>query len=152
MKKTALKPALILALLIIASFSASAAADELKVQNSLFVDIAIIDSTGKVFDANRWTLGTYNAKGIVYDQSFTHIGFLEHTEGIDEVKDIHYKVLARVTEEGEITDVEGNSMGKITETRVTDSDGRLLYRLSGPMVKRGLLVYLFFFTDSFGSK
>lgn len=146
------KRVILITILMITCFSTLSIAEELKVQNRLFVDIAIIDSTGKIFDANRWTLGNYNTKGIVYDQSFNHIGFLEQTGNANEVKDIHYKVLAKVTEEGEMTDAGGNFIGMITETKVTDKDGRLLYRLSGPMVKRGLLIYLFFFTDTFGSK
>ncbi|GEM_PF-1842919 len=146
------KSVLILTLLIITCFSAFSFAEELKVQNALYVDIAIIDSDGKIYDANRWTLGTYNIKGTVYDQSFKHIGFVEQSDGVIEVKDIHYKLLARVTDGGELTDSDGNLMGKITETQITDKDGRLLFKLSGPMVKKGLLVYLFFFNDTFGSE
>lgn len=142
---------LTISILMIACLSTVSFCEELKVQNSLFVDIAIIDSKGKVYDANRWTLGTYNAKGIVYDQSFQHIGFIEQSDEVIEVKDIHYKVLARVNEEGEMTDADGNLMGRITDTKITDRDGRLLFRLSGNMVKKGLLVYLFFFNETFRS-
>ncbi|MBN1574584.1 MAG: hypothetical protein JW984_15410 [Deltaproteobacteria bacterium] len=150
MKKSAL--ILTISILMTACLSTLAFGEELKVQNSLFVDVAIIDFNGKIYDANRWTLGTYNLKGIVYNQSFEHIGFVEQSDGVSEVKDIHYKVMAKVAEDGEITDADGNLMGKITETKITDKDGRLLFRLSGSMVQKGLLVYLFFFNDTFRSK
>jgi len=146
------KIAVLLSILMIVSFASASLANELIVQDKLFVNIAIIDSNGKIYDASRWTLGSYNIKGIVYDYEFKHIGFVEVEDNVSEVKDIHYKVLARVGETGEIVDVDGNSIGMITDTKVTDKDGRILYRLSGEKIQKGLLVFLFFFTNTFGSK
>ncbi len=142
----------LLSILMIVSFASTSFANELIVQDKLFVNLAIIDSNGKIYDASRWTLGSYNIKGIVYDYAFKHIGFVDVKDNVSEVKDVHYKVLARVAETGEIMDVDGNIIGKITDTKVTDKDGKILYRLSGEMVQKGLLIFLFFFTNAFGSK
>jgi 5-fold beta-flower domain-containing protein len=144
------KSTILLLILMIVSFASVSFANELIVQDKLFTNVAIIDSDGKIYDARRWTLGSYNSKGIVYDYSHKHIGFVEVEDNVSEVRDIHYKVLARVDENGKIVDIDGNLIGMITGTKVTDKDGKILYRLSGEKVQKGLLIYLFFFTNAFG--
>ncbi len=146
------KSTVLLSILMIISFASVSFANELIVQDKLFTNVAIIDSDGKIYDERRWTLGSYNSKGTVYDYAYKHIGFVEVEDNVSEVRDIHYKVLARVAENGEIVDIDGNLIGMITGTKVTDKDGKILYRLSGEKVQKGLLIYLFFFTNAFGSK
>ena len=145
------KIAVLLSIVMIVSFASVSFANELIVQDKFFVNIAILDSDGKIYDARRWTMGSYNLKGIVYDHAHKHIGFVEVEDNVSVVKDIHYKVMARVAETGEIVDIDGNVIGLIKNTKVTDKDGKVLYRLSGEKVQKGLLVYLFFFTNTFGS-
>jgi predicted metallo-beta-lactamase superfamily hydrolase len=48
-----------------------------------------------------------------------------------------------------MTGPEGEVIGYVTETRVTDADGRVIFRLNGPMQRRGLVVYLIFFSGKF---
>jgi hypothetical protein len=65
------------------------------------------------------------------------------------VRDVHYGLLVDVDEEGVMTGPEGEVIGHVTETRVTDADGRVIFRLKGPMQRRGLIVYLIFFSGKF---
>ncbi len=127
----------------------SALADELVVSDNLFVPRAIIDSDTKIMDSTRWVMGRIDMKGFVFDAENSNIGMIKMIGDEVVVRDVHYGLVADVDEEGVMTGSDGEVMGYVTETRVTDADGRVLFRLKGPMQRRGLIVYLIFFSGKF---
>ena len=129
--------------------STSALSDELMVSDNLFVPKAIVDSDMKIMDSSRWIIGTIDMKGFVFDAKNKNIGMIKMIGDEAIVRDVHYELLADVDEEGVMTGPEGEVIGYVTETRVTDAYGRVLFRLKGPMHRRGLVVYLIFFSGKF---
>ena len=126
-----------------------ALADELTISDPLFVPRAIIDSDVKIMDSTRWILGTIDMKGFVFNAEGTNIGMVKMIGDEAIVRDVHYGLLADVDEEGVMTGPEGEIVGYVTATRITDADGRVIFRLKGPMQRRGLVVYLIFFSGKF---
>lgn len=123
-------------------------ADEYQVKNTLFIPVANINDDGRIMDSNRWLLGRFDKTGTVLDALESHLGYVNRG---DTILDMHYKVIAEVDEEGTITDPEGNVIGYIAETKITDAAGTILFRFEGPITETtGLLAYIFFFTDAFG--
>ena len=127
----------------------SALADELTILDPLFVPRAIIDSDTKIMDSTRWIVGTIDMKGFVFNAEYTNIGMVKMIGDEAIVRDVHYGLLADVDEEGVMTGPGGEVIGHVSETRVTDADGRVIFRLKGPMQRRGLVVYLIFFSGKF---
>jgi hypothetical protein len=132
--------------LIVIFGCALASAAEFQIQDALFVPVAYVNDQGKILDANHVLLGRIDKDGIVYDVTNKNLGFV----GSDlTVRDVHHKVLAAVDQGGAITDVGGGAAGFISSAKVTDGAGKVVARYEGPVDKRQVLAYLFFFSKSF---
>jgi hypothetical protein len=132
--------------LIVLAGTLSAAAAENEITGALFVPIAYLNERGKILDANHVTLGRIDKDGIVYDVTNKHLGFIASDLT---VRDVHYDVLAAVGEDGAMTDSNEVLIGRISDIKVTDTEGRPLARWEGTIDKRGVLAYLFFFAGAF---
>jgi hypothetical protein len=124
-------------------------AAELQVSDTLFIPTAIIDEQNTIMDTKRWIVGRVDNKGFIYDTVNEHRGLIKDDGTTITIRDRHYALLAEVQSDGAITNPEGSIIGHIFENKITDESGRVLFRLSGPMNMRGLLAYLFFFSDTF---
>ena len=132
--------------LIVILGSALAFAVEFQIQDALFVPVAYVNDQGKILDANHILLGRIDKDGIVYDVTNKNLGFV----GPDlTVRDVHHKVLAAVDESGAMTDATGGAAGTVSSAKVTDGAGRVVARYEGPVDRRQLLAYLFFFSKTF---
>ena len=150
MKRVIMRKLIIAFVFCVLLFGAtSAVADELVVSDNLFVPRAIVASDMKIMDSTRWVMGTIDMKGFVFDAENNNIGMIKMIGDEAIVRDVHYVILADVDEDGKMTGPDGEVMGHVTDTRVTDADGRVLLRLKGPMQRRGLIVYLIFFSEKF---
>jgi hypothetical protein len=119
------------------------AAGDIEIQGPLFVPIAYITQHGKIMDKNHVLMGRIDTKGIVYDLDNRHLGFIEKDLT---VLDVHYKTMATIDEDGVITDGGGTVIGAITDTKLSDAEGRPIIRYEGPQDKRAILAYFFFFS------
>ena len=150
MKRVIMRKSIITFVFCILLFGAtSVLADELVVSDNLFVPRAVVDSDMKIMDSTRWIMGTIDMKGYVFDAENNNIGMIKMIGEEAIVRDVHYVLLADVDEDGRMTGPDGEVMGYITDTRITDADGRVLLRLKGLMQRRGLIVYLIFFSGKF---
>ncbi len=123
-----------------------ASAVEFQIQDALFVPVAYVNDVGKILDANHVLLGRIDKDGIVYDVTNKNLGFV----GPDmTVRDVHHKVLVAVDENGAMTDATGAAAGTISSAKMTDGAGKVVARYEGPVDKREVLAYLFFFSKTF---
>jgi hypothetical protein len=131
---------------IICLTSLAAAAGDIEIRGPLFLPIAFITERGKIMDENHVLLGRIDKEGIVYDVDNKHLGFIE--EDLT-VRDVHYKTVATIDGNGAVTDGNGVVVGAVTDTKISDAEGRPIIRYEGPQDKRAILAYLFFFLGGF---
>jgi len=132
--------------------SSPALSEEMVISSPLFVPVASIDPAMRIYDPNHILFGNIQKRGAVFDEKNVNIGSVELAD--DErvvVRDSHYRILAILDESGTITTGDGTRIGAITGNRVSDNAGNILFRLSGPQDKFGLMAYLFLFSTTFNT-